>query len=118
MPPEHVLIIDDDPEFCEELCETLRASGYKATCTSESARGEAMIHCLDYDALILDVKMPLITGLELLERMKAESIKKKVIIISGRPFVEKELAERGLLGTVRAVLGKPVNLELLLEKLK
>jgi len=118
MPNEHILIIDDDAELCEELAEMLQAEGYRVTCSSESARGEAMTRCLDFDALILDSKMPLITGLDILERMKVESIKKKVILVSGGPFIEKELRERGLEGVVSAVLGKPIDFVLLLEKLK
>ena len=118
MPAEHILIIDDDAELCEELAEMLRAEGYKTTCATDSANGEAMIHCLDFDALILDSKMPRITGLEILERVKAENLKKKVILVSGRPFVEKDLSDRGLEGMVSAVLGKPIDFALLLEKLK
>ncbi|MBI4350729.1 MAG: response regulator transcription factor [Elusimicrobia bacterium] len=118
MPPEHILLIDDDTELCEELSEMLRAEGYKVTWSSQSSTGEAMIRCLDFDALILDCKMPLITGLEILERIKAESIKKKIILVSGKPFVEKELEERGLRGIVKAVLGKPMDFGLLLEKLR
>ena len=118
MPAEHLLIIDDDAELCEELSEMLRAEGYAVTCVSDSVKGEALIRSLDFDALILDSKMPLVTGLEILERMKAENIKKKVILVSGRPFVEKELKERGLREMVSAVLGKPIDFALLLEKIK
>lgn len=118
MPAEHILIIDDDAELCEELSEMLRAEGYKVTCASDSVEGEAMIRCLDFDALILDSKMPLITGTEILERVKAENIKKNIILVSGRPFAEKELEDRGLRGAVSAVLGKPINFDLLLEKIK
>ncbi len=118
MPAGHILIIDDDVELCEELSEMLRSEGYKVTCASDSVEGEAMIHCLDFDALILDSKMPLITGPEILERVKAESLKKKIILVSGGPFAEKELEDRGLRGTVSAVLGKPIDFGLLLEKIR
>jgi len=118
MPAEHLLIIDDDAELCEELSEMLRAEGYAVTCVSDSVKGEALIRSLDFDALILDSKMPLVTGLEILERMKAENIKKKVILVSGSPFMEKELKDKGLKGTVSAVLGKPIDFALLLEKIK
>jgi DNA-binding response OmpR family regulator len=118
MPTEHILIIDDDAELCEELSEMLRAEGYSVTCVSDSVKGEALIRSLDFKVLILDSKMPLITGIEILERMKAENIQKKVILVSGRPFAEKELKDRGLEGVVYAVLGKPINIPLLLEKIK
>lgn len=113
-----VLIIDDDKELCEELADLLESEGYEVTSASDSLRGEAMTRCLDYDAIILDSKMPSVTGLDILERMKAESVKKKVIMVSGKPFLEKELEDRGLLGVVSAVLGKPIDFALLLEKLK
>jgi len=118
MKTKRLLLIDDDAELCEELAETLRAEGYAVTCASDSMTGEAMTRCLDYDTLVIDSKMPQVTGLDILARMKAESLKKKVILISGRPFVEKELEERGLRALVSAVLGKPIDLDVLFEKLK
>jgi DNA-binding response OmpR family regulator len=118
MPPEHILLIDDDAELCDELSEMLRSEGYKVTCASDSYEGEAMIRCLKFDTLILDCKMPLASGIEILERMKGENIKKKVIFISGRPFVENELKDRGLSGGVKAVLGKPIDFDLLLQKVR
>lgn len=114
---KRVLIIDDDKELCEELSELLKSEGYDVTCASDSLRGEAMTRCLDFDAIILDSKMPSVTGLDILERMKAESVKNKVIMVSGKPFLEKELKDRGLYGVVSAVLGKPIDFDLLLEKL-
>jgi len=116
--PEHILLIDDDVELCDELSEMLRAEGYRTTCASDSYEGEAMIRCLKFDALILDSKMPLASGIEILERMKGENIKKKVILVSGQPFVEKELRERGLGSVVSAVMGKPIDFKLLLEKIR
>jgi len=118
MPTKHILIIDDDAELCEELSEMLRAEGYSVTCVSDSVKGEALIRSLTFKVLILDSKMPLINGLKILERMKTENIKKKVILVSGRPFVEKELKDRGLEGVVCAVLSKPIDFTLLLEKIK
>jgi two-component system OmpR family response regulator len=115
---KRILIIDDDQELCEELSDLLKSEGYDAVSSSDSQRGEAMIRCLDFDTLILDSKMPLVTGLDILERMKAESVKKKVILVSGKPFIEKELADRGLQNVVNAVLCKPVDFNLLLEKLR
>ena len=115
---KRILIIDDDKELCEELSDLLKSEGYEVTSSSDSLRGEAMTRCLDYDAIILDSKMPSVTGLEILERMKAESVKKKVIMVSGKPFIEKELKDRGLQGVVSAVLGKPINFDLLLEKIR
>ena len=115
---KRILLIDDDQELCEELADLLKSEGYDVVCSSDSQRGEAMIRCLDFDTLILDSKMPLVTGLDILERMKAESVKKKVIMVSGKPFIEKELEARGLQHVVSAVLSKPVDFELLLEKIR
>jgi DNA-binding response OmpR family regulator len=115
---KRVLIIDDDQELCEELSELLKGEGYEVASSSDSLRGEAMTRCLDYDAIILDSKMPSVTGLDILERMKAENVKKKVIMVSGKPFIDKELKDRGLQGVVSAVLGKPIDFNLLLQKLK
>lgn len=118
MAVKKLLLIDDDAELCAELAEMLRGEGYDATWVSDSYQGEAFIRCRDFDAILLDFKMPLATGLEILARMKSENLKCPVLLISGRSFVERELEAAGLSGMVSAVLSKPIDPDLLLEKLK
>ena len=114
---KRILIIDDDIVLCEELAEMLKAEGFDVAFASDSQRGEAMTRCLDFDVLLLDSKMPAVTGMEILGRMKAESVKKKVIMITGNPTAAYDLEASGLQQIVRTVLPKPIDFPLLLQKI-
>ncbi|NTV29990.1 MAG: response regulator, partial [Candidatus Omnitrophica bacterium] len=80
-----ILIIDDDKELCEELVEFLQAEGYAAECASDSIDGEKLVRSKKYDMVLLDYKMPVLTGVDLLKRLKADNIRERIFIISGRP---------------------------------
>ena len=65
-PPFRILVVDDDPAICELLTAKLRFSGFAAqSCTN----GEDALKVLSkekFDAIISDLNMPGISGLELL----------------------------------------------------
>ena len=114
---KRILIIDDDRVLCEELAEMLGAGGFDVVFSSDSARGEAMTRCLDFDVLLLDCRMPVVMGLDLLGRMKSECVKKKVIMITGSPTAEQDLQASGLQAIVSTVLPKPIDFSLLLQNI-
>ena len=118
MSAKKILIIDDDAELCEELADMLTGEGHVVSCASDPGKGADIIRNGSYDAVLLDNKMPGVTGIDILKKMKTENINCKVIMISGRPFIEKALAEEGLSGMVAGVISKPIDFSILLSKLK
>jgi DNA-binding response OmpR family regulator len=117
MKTKKILIIDDDPEFCEELTALFKDEGYAAIGVSDAKRVETLLKALEYDVLILDYKMPGITGTDILRKLTAEKIKKHIFIISGNPFIEKILENEGLIGAVSGTMTKPIDFEALIEKI-
>ena len=67
-----VLVVDDEAAVCKLLAVKLRQSGFEADCsTSGKAALEQLAHN-SYDAIISDLNMPEISGLELLEHVKKD----------------------------------------------
>ena len=68
-----VLIIDDDRELCALLAEFLQLEGFATEASHDGA--EAVIHCRDhpYDAIVLDVMLPGLQGLEVLRQLRTFS---------------------------------------------
>jgi len=62
--------------------------------------------------------MPGISALEILKRLKADNIRKRIFLIPGKPFVEKKIAEENVSDLVEAVIPKPLRFTVLLDKLK
>jgi CheY-like chemotaxis protein len=112
--PPKILVVDDDAEVREILAETLIEFGYAVV---QANSGEEALPMLDsrsdLDLLITDVRMPGMSGLELVEQARSRSPALKVIVISGyflpQPvavrFLKKPFHMHELASAVRAELG-------------
>lgn len=68
-----ILLVDDDVELSRMLRQYLENEGFKVTVDFNGKQAVAAAASGDYDAVILDVMLPTITGIELLRRMRQES---------------------------------------------
>jgi DNA-binding response OmpR family regulator len=116
--PKKVLIVDDDAELAEELTEILQGYGYSSDKASDSVQAEALIKQNCYDVYLFDYKMAGLSGIDLLRKVKEIHCTGPVIIMSGRPFIEKILKDEKVDTLVSAVIKKPFDIELLLQKLQ
>ena len=120
-----ILMIDDDEELCEEITEILTNEGYRVTTAFDGLNGNRLIEKYDYDIVILDIKMPGLSGLDILEAIKGQDKELKVVVLTGRPL-SKNLQEEqdyndkegSLLGLADGIIGKPFDIEVLLGKIK
>ena len=117
MAAKRILIIDDDIELCEALIIFFKDEGHFAECARDSVKGETLIRDGNYNIILLDYKMPLPGGIDILKNLKADNIRKRIFIISGRPSVKQALKEEEVSDMVSGIITKPFNLETLLEKI-
>jgi two-component system, OmpR family, response regulator len=113
-----ILLIDDDLELCEELVDTLKSEGHQVECIHEAETAEGLIKNRDFDTILLDYKMPGMTGIDLLKKLKAAGIKSEIIVVSGKPFIEKDIMNEGLTSMVKGVIPKPINPDILLKMIQ
>lgn len=118
-------MIDDDEELCEEITEILTNEGYRVTTAFDGLSGNRLIKKYDYDLIILDIKMPGLSGFDVLRGIKGQNKKIKVIVLTGRPMSKNLLEERDhndkddrVLGLADGIIGKPFDIEALLGKIK
>lgn len=90
MRPPRILIVDDEPGIRESLRGVLEDEGFScaAAATGEECLAELAEH--SYDAVLLDIWMPGIDGLETLQRIQAIPVQERpeVVIISGHGTIE------------------------------
>ncbi|MFH0945767.1 MAG: response regulator [Planctomycetota bacterium] len=114
--PAKLLLVDDEREFVQTLSERLllRNMGSAVTYDGESALSAVEIE--EPDVMILDLKMPGIDGIEVLQRVKKTNPDVEVIILTGHGSEDdrRTCLELGAF----AYLQKPVDIDLLSEKLK
>jgi DNA-binding NtrC family response regulator len=78
-----ILVIDNDPDFSDELCEQLRQDGYQVTWIGDAEDGLRRLEKESFDLLLLDNGMPRMTGLELLRALKERGRQVRVILMTG-----------------------------------
>lgn len=100
------LLLDDNVAFAENLAEILRDAGDDATVVTDGARAVSLAGTLRYDALLTDMKMPGMTGAQVVHHLRRVDPGLAMVVITAYPG-ERELEtarKEGLL----AVLPKPV----------
>ena len=116
--PKRILIVDDDKELSEEMAAILCDQGYLVEDTSDTVQAEKLINENAYDVYLLDYKMSGLSGVDLLRKIKEKEPGAAVLIISGRPSIDKLLKEEKVSHLVSAIIKKPFDVESLLQKIK
>ncbi len=110
MEPKNLLAIDDDPVACAYLAAMLCAKGYEVVTDTDPQRARTLLRDGDFDVVLLDLVMPGIGGLELLEEIKRDHAV-PVIVVTGQGSIEKAV-EAMRLGA-SDLITKPANAEIL-----
>ncbi|HPQ41099.1 MAG TPA: response regulator [bacterium] len=83
-----ILIVDDDPDVCEYLHKFLSKDGYDVTTVANPTQVLDELKNKPYQIIILDLKMPGMSGEELLRRIRAIDSDICIIIYTGYPSVD------------------------------
>ena len=67
-----ILIVDDHLDSCEPLKRLLRMVGHKAECVSSGADALKFLRSVNTDAVVLDVRMPGMSGLDVLKIVRSD----------------------------------------------
>ena len=116
MTEPRVLLIDDEKELLEVLSERLRTRGMTVQTAESGEEALRIIEDSTFDAVVLDLAMPGLDGVETLRRMKEIRPKIQVILLTGHATVQKSI-EVMKLGAMD-LLEKPTDLKVLLEKIE
>jgi len=112
-----VLLVDDEQDFRETLQKRLGRRGIEAENVGTAAEALAWLkRSPDVDAVVLDVKMPGMDGIEALKHIAASHPGVAVLMLSGHAHVET--AMKGLELGAFDYLMKPVDIEELVFKLQ
>lgn len=116
MRPDRVLLVDDEESFVEILAERMRSRGLEVSCATSGREALKMAQEAAYDAVVLDLAMPGLDGLETLRRMRELQPDLQVMILSGRATV-KTAVEAIQLGAID-IFEKPTEVETLVERIR
>lgn len=111
-----ILVIDDEEIVRKSCIRTLVPEGFKVDVARDGLEGLRMLKAKSYDLILIDLKMPNMDGMEVLENMQTMSPGSKVIIITGYSAVET--AVKAIKMGAFNYLEKPFTPDSLLEAVK
>lgn len=111
-----VLVVEDQPEMNALLVKQLTAAHYSVDSCLDGADALDYLAGGEYDAVVLDLMLPRVDGLEVLRRRRAAGDKTPVLLLTARDGVEDRV--RGLDSGADDYLVKPFALAELLARLR
>lgn len=107
--PKTILIVDDEPDTAEMYAEMLRLSGYRVIKSYGGAAAMGLLSKEGPDAMVLDLMMPDISGIEVLHRIRNNpSWQKLPVIVISAKCMPKDIQD-GMEAGASAYLTKPVT---------
>src|SRR5258708_28854912 len=83
-----VLLAEDNPQLATWLTKALRQSHFAVDCLRDGAAADQSLSSEDYDAVILDLNLPRMDGLEVLRRLRHRGSRTPVLVLTARGAID------------------------------
>ncbi len=108
-----ILVVDDDRRIVKTTCDILKIKGHEAIAAYTGEEGVEMVKTEVPDCVLMDIRMPGISGVEALRQMKAISPSLPVVLVSA--YTTGEVVDEAKRAGAYAVLSKPLNFQMVLS---
>ena len=113
--PQHLLIVDDEAPFREIMKRLLERSGFQVSLASSGLEAITSIASgLAVDMILIDQRMPNLTGTETFHRLRSDGIQTPIILVSAMADVQDVAKAHGF----NAALEKPLSLDALIQTIR
>ena len=110
-----ILIVDDNPNTCEGLIDVLNEKGYRTIVAYDGAESLRLLDEKEPDVVFIDMKLPMMNGLEVYKRVKAKKPDVKAIMMTAYQYEVDALIQQAIKLDALASLYKPFDVDKLLE---
>ena len=111
-----VLLVDDENEMVTTLAERLTLRAIDADCAFSGKDAVTLLKEKMYDIVVLDMKMPGMSGLETMEQIQKIQPETEIIFLTGHGSLDD--CEASKKGGAYSYLLKPVDIDVLIEKMR
>ncbi|MBW2107706.1 MAG: response regulator [Deltaproteobacteria bacterium] len=111
-----ILIVDDEPRMCDSLEVLLSSEGYETQTAGSGAEALACLAHHDVDLVLLDIVMPDMNGLEIMDHITEHRLDSLVIVITGHASIDS--AVESLRKGAHDYLRKPFEFDELLKRVE
>lgn len=111
-----ILLVDDEEEFVSTLAERLEMRGFSPTIATSGQQALSLVESRDFDLVVLDVMMPGIGGLEVMDQVKQQHPEMPVILLTGHGSTKEGM--QGMQKGAFDYLMKPLDIDELISKMQ
>jgi two-component system cell cycle response regulator DivK len=115
---QKILVVEDNELNLKLFCDLLRAHGYEAEPVRDGREAMERTRAFGPDLVIMDIQMPHITGLELIEQMKADGELRAIPIMAVTAYAAKGDEERIRDAGAEGYVSKPISLMKFVEAVR
>ncbi len=106
--PNHILVVDDESDVCDLLSRFLTRRGYDVDTANDGEAALRAVRSNPPDIVLLDIRLPKLDGLTVLQKLREESDQVAVITMSG--VADEDTARKSLELGAADFITKPFNL--------
>jgi two-component system copper resistance phosphate regulon response regulator CusR len=114
--PMRILVVEDEPDLNDVITKKLVSEHYTVDSCADGSDAIHYIDCAEYDAILLDIMLPGIGGLDVLGTIRNRGDKTPVLLLTARDSIEDRVA--GLDGGADDYLVKPFAFDELLARVR
>jgi len=111
-----ILVVEDDEKIASFVVKGLKQNGYAVDHSTDGERAQALLLTVPYDAAVVDLMLPKLDGLSLIQQIRARNIRMPVLILSARSSVDDRV--HGLQAGGDDYLAKPFAFSELLARVQ
>ncbi|MDO8139982.1 MAG: response regulator [Candidatus Brocadiales bacterium] len=111
MMTKRILIVDDEEGYRKVLLNSLTDSGYETKAVKNGLEALEEIKRQRYSIILLDVKMPGMDGIELLERIKGTRFSSHAHIVIITAYTDRDIAKEAVRKGAKKVITKPFSMD-------
>jgi len=111
-----LLVVEDDPDLNRQLANALGDAGYAVDCAFDGEEGHFLGDTEPYDAVVLDIGLPKMDGLSVLEQWRRDARNMPVLILTARERWSDKVA--GMDAGADDYVAKPFHMEEVLARIR
>jgi two-component system OmpR family response regulator len=111
-----ILIVEDEASLARQLTSSIAEAGYAVDHAADGERADFLAQTEQYDAMVLDLGLPKIDGLTLLQKWRDSGVATPVLVLTARGSWHEKV--RGIDGGADDYVSKPFRIEEVLARLR
>ena len=113
-----ILVVEDNELNLKLFCDLLRAHGYEAEPVRDGRQAVERTRAFRPDLIIMDIQMPHVSGLELIEQLKSDEALKAIPVMAVTAYAAKGDEERIRDAGAEGYVSKPISLMKFVESVR